>query len=434
MEMQKIYIVKNGISKTVDIPVISNTDMPDDPSVWLKQSHNVTLNVKKSPKVLNELQLRRIICNGIKEKLNLDTVIYYLVHFYLKEFSFTPMIDWKINKDITFTANIKYTMAQALEIREEDEVLDTGDWAESGEPTYTQLGLIGILLSVYRYNNVSRGQLGNYQENLKKSMATLLMGEPFNVELYPDNIVSNSSWLNNKNYKMICAISDMFFNKFPTEEISKLKITTVSARYKDCAIISDINHAKKIFSMTDAEFYPTLLEPSITNEMVNYLEKLSKLPIEYAIVPYVKELGGMNKSPFSALMSPNTHNYIHMVGGYHGYQRSINSRLFEDSNLPAVSKYAVNIAFKIRDNLELMPVFATNDRDRQNFIENSLRRGVESGALTPQSIGAAMVQYIEDKEYQAEVDSWAREKASKIIDPREGSVGRYLVTLYGTVY
>ncbi|AHU86502.1 N protein [Puerto Almendras virus] len=427
---QTIYIIKNGAHKSVSIPIISDSENPDDPSIWLKRRENIVINYKVPEEELDEKTLRTIISNGIQDKLNLDTVIYYLVKYFLMEYKFIPSTKWIINSDTVFEPDQEYTIGDAIKFNILNEKLSTGDWVKTGDPQYTQQGLIGILLSVYRYNNVGRGVLGTYQDNLKNSMSQLLATEPFSVEEFPDNILANASWLTNKYYKVICAMSDMFFNKFPMEEISKLKITTVSARYKDCAIISDINHAKKIFSFEDSQFYRILLEPSITREMISYLEKLEKLPIEYAICPYIKELGGMNKSPFSALMSPNTHNFIHIVGVLHGYQRSFNSRIFEDSNLPSVTRYATIISYLLRDNVELSAVFAATEEEGRMLAERK-GKGANTDTLTPNNIAMTLNRYIEDSNFRDIIDKWARQRASKISDPRLGSVGKYIDTIYG---
>lgn len=95
--------------------------------------------------------------------------------------------------------------------------------------------LMMVLMAPYR---VHLGLRSDYRKRLTERLNDLLK----DIRVDPVNIVEfindRGAWEQNPEYSKVIVALDMFFIRFPEHPEAKLRICSISARYKDCAALA----------------------------------------------------------------------------------------------------------------------------------------------------------------------------------------------------
>lgn len=105
----------------------------------------------------------------------------------------------------------------------------------------------------------------------------------------------------------------MFLVRFPSHELSEVRIGTVTSRHKDCSVLQSLQYIKKIFTMTFPQLSLWLWSRSLCTEFKSVFKTGEEINKRDSYMPYLMELQLSAKSPYSTVVNPNIHFFLCML-------------------------------------------------------------------------------------------------------------------------
>lgn len=420
----KITYFKDGQILTKTIPNFSEINDVDDPTPWFGKQEKPVLRVKMLSGQSSEIKssLKSYVLSAADNNVDVEAVNSYLYYFGKELFREKLDKEWKLTSKISIKPDI-ITPFDLLNIQDAGKLSDANlisDFVTDKE----DIEIIIMILANYRINSLNRNALSQYRNQLKTNMNATFKASKFIEADIPNNIYTYTSWVNDPDFKKICAAFDLFFKKFPTSKYSPLRMCVQGARYKDCSLLTDIMFAKSMIGVDDFKLFTLAVDASVNKELMRYLDYIGEDCLKDGYFPYLKELGVINKSPYSASQSPNAHNWIHMMGSLLGETRSVNSRLAPNGQNIQVLNLAIVCAYALKSRSDINPVFGENDEIMEL---RKIAGGASETSLDPGAIIENLNDLINETPIGTEIMSWARGKIRILSDVRDGSIGKYLV-------
>lgn len=331
--------------------------------------------------------------------------------------------DWVLNGGLVIKKGELSPMS-LLELKDGPAVNMSDLDANDSAPTPTIISVVTMCLANYRVNILNRNAINNYRTDIINRMDETFRRENFTPEGINENIYNYSSWVNDGNYKKICAAVDMFFCKFRGHPYGSLRMCVQGSRYKDCGVMDDIEFGKKLLGVDMVTLCTFAVDSSVNKELIAYLVLLSPDTKSNNYFPYIKEFGVINKSPYSASHCPNTHNWIHMMGTLLGETRSMNSRLApKGQNIQALN-LALACAYSLKDRVDVRPEFATSTDELDEL--KRIAGSVENDTLNPKLIMKNIFELTKGTGLGDEIKNWARDRVRGLLELRDGTIGKYI--------
>lgn len=192
-------------------------------------------------------------------------------------------------------------------------VLDGSDEA-APNPDVTKWVVL-MLMAPYRLNS---GLRADYKATLSARLNTLI-GE---IHPHPQNfvftnyLVGKGMWEQDKDYSKVVAALDMFLSKFPEHPDAKIRICSISARYKDCAALTGIEYLRNLTGTAYGELMMWIFTPGPGTEISRIFKKGEEIDTNDSYLPYIASMKLAAKSPYSASVNPSLHYFIHFTGGF----------------------------------------------------------------------------------------------------------------------
>lgn len=226
-----------------------------------------------------------------------------------------------------------------------------------------------MLMSPYR---LSGNFIGDYHNILTKKFRDVMMEyvvgtnrcEPGSFALARPN------WEQDPNYSKIIGALDMFLYRFPSHSLSKLRVATITSRFRDCLGLGNLD----LFVRTTGDGVPRALKwiwcESVGKEIRSLLTKGEEIDNKFSYAPYYSAFKLGTRSPYPASATPMLHTFVHTVGVLMGSLRSINARMIDGSNFTEAIQHGYRVAYALSSRSEMRGMFFNPADARYNDQEN----------------------------------------------------------------
>ena len=191
-------------------------------------------------------------------------------------------------------------------------------------------GLFATLVSVYRLASIEgrEGTSNDYVTSVYEKIKNVLTGEPWNFKTLPNGLgLLFKSWLSNPSYNATIAVIDMFLYRYPSHKFSSLRVGTLNSRYKDCSCFGTWESSQRLLDLDSKHLAGYTFSPGVAREFRAITKAGEELEDPFSYMPYFKDLGLSEKSPYSTTQNPQFHFFLHSTGSLIGLRRSLNARM-----------------------------------------------------------------------------------------------------------
>ncbi|AJR28568.1 nucleoprotein [Keuraliba virus] len=282
--------------------------------------------------------------------------------------------------------------------------------------------LVFLLLFQYR---VSRASHDGYKTDLCDKAIKTLNAMSLNSPALTKGLISvTAAWPSNIDYTKIVAGVDMFYFKNKEATWADLRFCTLGSRYKDCAALTALSHVTQLTGVKLCQLLLWVFTERMADEADRLSEPGNEVDKADSYMPYMRDMGISDKSPYSAQVNPSLTTFCHVVGCLSDSTRSKNSRLAGevDRSNSVINGVIVGYVFGTR------PVFV------QAYGADS---SSEQVVVEPNTVIGAMPKNADPDEWFAflstdgfilpdEIRAWFEKKVKNLKDTRAGTIGSFL--------
>lgn len=145
-------------------------------------------------------------------------------------------------------------------------------------------------------------------------------------------VKARPTWEQNSNYGRLIAALDMFVSKFPECEYARVRVCTVSARFKDCAALTGVEYLRGLLEIPFDELMAWIWTASVAKDLRQVFRKGEELTKPDSYLPYLASMKLVAKSPYSASHNTSLHFWIHFTAALMGQTRSNHARFMGGTN------------------------------------------------------------------------------------------------------
>ncbi|YP_010229208.1 nucleoprotein [Almendravirus cootbay] len=417
-----IYLDPNGPQRTINSIFSTDVVKVDDPTEWLKTNEKPELIVHLAPeaKIKDFLKVFKKMeaTPDLLDPKMINSLLYYLAK---KHLIFSLTTEVRLKGDLYLRTG-DHNIGELF--RETPEQFNLGS-EEIGNDAYPELETLAIILSNYRISSMPSNVTEAYRSKIKDNMSRAFKQASLIGEDIPENYF-NTTWINNKEFKKICAMIDLALSIDPTNKYSVLRMGTQTSRNKDCIVIDEMWKMCKIMGEEPENLFELSLETLLSKEIVGVADLLGDFIGEYS--PYVKELGIMNKSPFSATVNPNLHNWINMIGCFFNVGRCMRAKLVEGMHLKMYLN-ALAVAYSYRNKVKTTILLPTgkNVQFAKDFNAGKKENGDQTETTNILKDVVQNLQSLQSEDFDSEaILEWAKGIKGTIANDRADSVGQYV--------
>ncbi|QQP18745.1 putative nucleoprotein [Soybean thrips rhabdo-like virus 1] len=346
--MDQLLTVKLGPGKfkKVEVPEISQDLQYQYPSEWFKKNPNCKPPILIPKSDLSNEDLGSLVSIVWTKGETFDEMFEFVVRYVQKNFIATLDEDW-LSYGVTIGVKGKdITPLDLLDVSDrpyEPEKQKGTKLTSQGEAQK-----VCEILSLYRYQNASQSA-GDYGQQILDRLGKVFKEPPFSVkELDSANISTNSSWGSTDNFRKLVAAIDMFFNKFPDHRFAKIKVATLSSRFRDCGGLSAIKFLTGLIgTSTTSEALKYVMDSRAGAEIVRLSNDRGEMILPNSYFPYFRDLALCPKSPYSSSANPAIYNFTYCLGTFLGRTRAFNARLFSDDGIRNSVNLAAYVAYYV---------------------------------------------------------------------------------------
>ena len=422
-KMSKKYIHVTSQSK-VTLALPSITSPCQYPSEWFLANPNKkpTLSVGFDRK---ETELDKVVYQGIRtNELSLSHVKAFLYKYFC-QITERLTSDWVSYGVRIGSKDDEVSPFSLLDVTHLELALDnrniTSTFKDSDRDWMAML-----LLAPARVTNLK--EENNYADKVKEKIVAQMKTLGAKDIIFPSKDVYEG-WADNEAYMKIAASVDMFFMKFPSHHLSKMRICTLSTRAKDCAGILALGHITKVLSLTqESDFLDWVFTEDIAKELVKMMKSdtdREEMLDAHSYFHYQSDLKLVTKSHFSGSQNPNLFVAVHCIGSLLGSKRSMNSRMWSEANMTSNKTYAKVIAYVFSQCVDFTKAF-TEDGGNVNSEEVVTRPGDEPLELD----ATGWYNHFDIKKFKLDkhINEYIKARTDAIKDARDGSIGQYVKT------
>lgn len=351
--------VAPGDYREAAIPDVTLEMKPQFPHEWFSANPGVKPSIQVPKSDLTDEELGKRISITWIDATSVEELLEFMVRYIEKNFKAKLTHDWNSygltigTKDQEITAlsllkveYVNYTPASKVGSSLDDKEITT-KFCE--------------LMSLYRIQNATQNG-GNYSDRVFERIQKVFTEPPFSVKsLDSANIITNSSWANNDSYRKLIAVVDMFFNMFRDHKFSKIKVTTLSSRNKDCGGLTPIRDLSKYLACSTVDALKYVMDARAGPELMRLITEPKEMMDVNSYFHYFKELGLSLKSPYSSSVNPALYNFIYSLGTFLGISRSFNARLFSEDGINNSVNLAAYVAFYTKNWIRTALILETEE-------------------------------------------------------------------------
>ncbi|AFS65337.1 N protein, partial [Tibrovirus congo] len=295
-----------------------------------------------------------------------------------------------------------------------------------------------VLLSIYRISKVLNPA---YRATLIGKMNSQAQGINSNALKVLDNAVIFNVLSSNNSYVKLVAGTDMILFRMGDGEHSLYRWGTVVTRHEDCSALLSIAHICKLLGKEIEEFLEWIFVNSVGRDVEKILEPGQELDKPYSYGPYMKGLGLVTRSIYSASACSNLYTFCHMLGAVLHSDRSKHARMINEGNLINIKLNTSVIAWVLGSRGSLVQIFVKNSRKDEVLSKQTKNQGkIETDSLVsfdedeiPQTSDPhEWYDYLARRDFDIPdvIMNAVRNEAKKLVGTRIGTIGHYVQTTY----
>lgn len=283
-----------------------------------------------------------------------------------------------------------------------------------------------LLLHVTGVYRVLRATIPAYKALILRKINDQLRGLNPTARPITDVATVFQSWLCDRTYLSFIAILDMFLYRYPTHELSTIRLSTIGSRYRDCAGLLSLGFIVNLLGMANgSELAQWIFLEKTGEELITMMRPEEESDKSDSYFPYQIDLGLVTKSHYSAVANPFFFQWVHIIGALSGSIRSINAKQFSDTQLSNIITNAGAVAYAYRHVANIQKVFS--DKDDPVGEEDTFDEEVVTDILNTRSPDTWYSAIKAEGNKLPEVAKDFVIRASNAIEnPREGTIGRFL--------
>nr|QTJ62260.1 nucleocapsid [Bactrocera tryoni rhabdovirus 1] len=282
-----------------------------------------------------------------------------------------------------------------------------------------------VLTSVFRTSRVVHETYRTLLiENITKQAVGL--SEEIGVSL-ESMATSYASWTNNPDYCKLMAALDMFYYRFPKSIYSNIRVGTITARYRECAALTNYQHLTKVVgSPTMGGLFEWVFNVAIKNDILRIFHGDEELDKEFSYFPYQVDFNLVQKSAYSASVNSALYVWGSIVCVLNKDLQSLNSRLLRFDSITDVVWNAKLLGYVKSNRVNTKVFFKKENTANPQIVSAPIL--TTTGDMPTGSNPIAWFNYMKGRNYvfpQECLDFFQSVKES-IIEPREGTIGHYI--------
>ncbi|AIW61107.1 nucleoprotein [Walkabout Creek virus] len=424
MSLSKVY--NQLTQKAIGVPLVADKDKPEYPSDVLREGKTIGLVI---PNYNGTLQaLARAVKHGIeKNKLSCDVAKTYL-YYYFREIKEQLETNW-ISFGITIGAKGQSINPFSIFTVARSGDLTLGESAEADEKDYLWMAI--YLLIAYR---VGRAAKGDYKTRIAESADRVLKAACPDAPKYLASWGSSDQWINDVNYCKIVAALDMFFFKFKNNEAAICRIGTITSRYRDAAALIGLNHLRRICDGDLTMGLTWIFCPAVSIEFDRLAREGQEVEENFSFTPYIIDLQISRLSPYSTTQNPGVHLFIHATGTFLLKRRSIDARMLDCTGEAGIIRNAGLLAFVINSKMDWKLIYSDNPKEERQGAKGLLVAGDKKSEDLPEGRDAAdWYKWLKKRDFSLPevVLKFMKEQATRIVNPRQDTIGEKIQNMYG---
>ncbi|AVI57363.1 nucleoprotein [Vaprio virus] len=282
--------------------------------------------------------------------------------------------------------------------------------------------LVFSLLFQYRAN---RATYDAYKTELcSKATKTVQMIDPNATPLSKTLAGATAAWTSNPNFTKIVAGIDMYFFKNKEAEWADLRFCTLGSRYKDCAALTALSYITQLTSIKIHELLLWIFTERMADEADRLSQEGNEVDQADSYMPYMRDMGISDKSPYSAQMNPALTTFCHVVGCLLDSTRSKNSRLAGEVDRLNSVVNGVVVAYVLSSRPTFVQVYGADASAQQQSIQPNMVMGKMPATPDPDE----WFLYLGKSGFvlPQEIKNWFERKAKALTETRSGTIGEHL--------
>ncbi|UHK03322.1 MAG: nucleocapsid protein [Frankliniella intonsa rhabdovirus 1] len=372
-----------------------------------------------------------------------------------REIKFTAPTDWKSYGITIAQADTEVTPLSLVDLSQEGEMAASAQGGISLRNDHEVNCLALVLLAGARVANAP----DVHKEVIKAKIEGVANVYPTEGWDFRSMISRFSMWAADMNYRKIVAAVDMFFSKYSTHTFSVFRVATLVARYNQCSALSSCMYLWGICGSDAEKMVGFMWDLGVVKEVVKLYKPEEEFHIPDSYLPYGSFFGLVNRSAYSAACNPRFTVFTHVIGTLMLNQRSINAYFDTGVLSPGILTNGITVAYMVFHTMNFR-IHAYDEADNAEAV-----KGVNDMLAEQEEVEVRLIRQAgeTEDEYRARVAeeqlkkipttqdykawikcidangrslppvilNWAREQASKIVNPRPSTVGFQIATMYG---
>lgn len=265
-----------------------------------------------------------------------------------------------------------------------------------------------------------------YAEDIKKRIVIQMKALGSGNTTFPSSS-AYEGWTDDENYCKMAGTIDMFFHHFPNHPLSRIRIATLSTRFRDCSGLTSVGFITGILSLKDeSEFLDWVFTEQIGMELLNMFHEMddAEMVKDESYFHYQSDLRIVKRTWYSAVKNPNLFVVVHFIGSLMGIERSKNARMWYEDNITNNVCMAKILAYVFSRYADLSKVFKEKNTAQVEMVDHFTDIGGE-----PQGLNATeWFLYFQGLNWKLpqNVEDFIAMRVSKIGTVRSGTVGEYV--------
>ncbi|KAL4082437.1 hypothetical protein QTP88_029904 [Uroleucon formosanum] len=334
-------ISDNYVSTPVSLPGETIGGSPEYPSTWFAKNPRQKPGIVLPKKLTEGVIWNKVLGHALQLNVQPNVAILFMSEYIAENYVEVATDIWTSYNVVIANPHQNVTLMDLLRVTSSN----TSWTPTEGDEIDTEgkFRLFAMLLAGYRYGLASEVLQGDYKATVLGKINQVLRNEPYNLQsdLTPTELARCKTWYNNSEFRALIAACDMFWTKFPDSIGAKLRVCTLSSRFKDCASISEIRHLSKMSCKSVGEIFRYIFSTRIRDEIIAIGRPGEEFNKEDSYFPYMRELRLSKRSPYSSTCNENLHNWIHFFCALMGSDRSYNARIVTESGLTIMMNLAL---------------------------------------------------------------------------------------------
>ncbi|ADU05400.1 nucleocapsid protein [Scophthalmus maximus rhabdovirus] len=386
--------------------IVENLDLgassrPEYPSKFFANKKKPSISLRLATTDAQLDAMRAYIKSNLKRgdgQLGVEDVKAYVASVMMKQKEQADT-KWESFGLVIADAGVEITIANLFEVT-------TLKWKDAPVATETataedDIWMVLTLLGLARISENT--QYDAYADKLAANLGNLIKARTNGKEKCP-SYARFSGWTRDRDFMKLVAGIDMFYHHFPKSEWAQIRFGTITSRYKDCAIISSLEHLRKTTALSPKQLQGWILTDAAADEYEQVMKPDEEIEKGDSYTPYLSDMCLSARSPYSATACAALHLWVHMTCIYLSSERSKNARIPLETAMVTIQTNAALMGYALKSRAVLVQAFVDTTAAPQSASGPSSAPSISPNvhgnprAAEPESVdGDDWLSYLQDE-------------------------------------